>query len=132
MKVVQIKENIYESMKNTPSDIGETFEELGIYYKFKLADRMAERNLTVRKLSALTGLRLATISDIMTGKKGALNLSHIALLMLVLRITNINDLIEIYIPEDLKETFKQDSSEWIRTGDIPASTNEIYELIKKG
>lgn len=132
MKVVQIKESIYASMKNTPSDIGETFEELNICYKFKLADRMAERNLTVRKLSALTGLRLATISDLMTGKKGALNLSHIALLMLVLRIADINDLIEIYIPEDLKEKFERDSSEWIRTGEIPSATNEIYELIKKG
>lgn len=132
MKTVQIKENIYASMKNTPSDLGDAFETLGIHYRFKLADRMAERNLTVRKLSALTGLRLATISELMTGKKGAVNLSHVALLMLVLRITDINDLVEIYIPDDLKTEFEKDASEWIKTGEVPSSTDKITELIKKG
>lgn len=131
MKIVQIKENIYVSMKNTSSDIGDTFEELGIHYRFKLADRMAERNLTVRRLSTLTGLRLATISELMTGKKGAINLSHVALLMLVLRISDINDLIEIHIPDNLKTIFEKDSSEWIKTGEIPFTTNEIAEIIKR-
>lgn len=132
MKIVEVKENMYLSMKNTPYNLGETFEELGIHYRFKLADRMKERNLTVRKLSELTGLRLATISDLMTGKKGAVNFSHVALIMLTLRISDINDIVEIYIPEDLKDTFDKEAKEWITTGEVPTATTEISYQIKKG
>ena len=64
--------------------------------QFKLADRMAERNLTVRDLSALSGLRLATISDIMNGNRSSINFQHLTMLMVALRLSKVSDLIDIY------------------------------------
>lgn len=99
----------------------------GMELQFKLADRMAERNLTVRDLSALSGLRLATISDIMNGNRSSINFQHLTMLMVALRLTKISDLIDIYIPEYICDKFEEDSAEWIATGETPSDVSALKQ-----
>lgn len=100
----------------------------GMELHFKLADRMAERGLSVRGLSALSGLRLATIHDIMNGNRTSINLQHLTVLMTVLRLTKLSDLIEIHLPEYLTHHFDQESAEWIASGEPPASVSSFKFL----
>lgn len=94
----------------------------GIELQFKLADRMAERNLTVRELSEITGLRLATISDIMNGNRSSINFQHIVVLMMALKITKLSDMVDIAFPEYLVNYYEEQSSEWINFGEQPSET----------
>lgn len=100
-------------------------EDMGVTINFKLSDRLYERNLTIRKVAELTGLRIATISDLCVGKKGAINLQHILVLMNVLRITDMSDIIDIEFPDNFKQKAEVERIEWIKTGEIPS------ELLKE-
>ncbi len=131
MKKVTISQNGHQSMANSYGNIDKELEELGFCYHFKLADRMNERNLTVRKLAALSGLRPATISDMMLGKKNSLNLHHITLLMSTLRIHNMNEIVEIYIPSTVKDTMEKEANQWLNTLEIPKETNRLAKIVNE-
>lgn len=132
MKKVDINETAHQNLNPAISHINTHLTEVGFYFAYKLEDVMKERGLTVRKLAELSGLRLATISDLMLGKKSNVNLQHVALLMAVLRLSDINELIEIVLPEQEKEVCKQDSENWKNTGELPPFTKYIAEHIKNG
>ena len=129
MKKVTISQNGHQSMVGSYGNIDEELEQLGICYHFKLADRMNERNLTVRKLAALSGLRLATISDLMLGKKNSINLHHIALLMTALRIHDINEIVEVYIPDTMKEAMDKEKNDWLTTLQVPEETKRLQTVV---
>lgn len=99
----------------------------GIEIEFKLADRMAERNLTVRELAAITGLRLATISDIMNGNRVSMNFQHLTIIMLALRLSKLSDLIDIKIPDFLTDLYNNESEKWITTGQAPEVTYQLKQ-----
>ena len=131
MKKVSISQNEHQSMTSSYGDIDKELENLGYCYYFKLADRMRERNLTVRKLAALSGLRLATISDLMLGKKNSINLHHLIILMSVLRIHKLEDIIEIHVPDSIKENMDTEKNEWLATYTVPEETNRLSTIINE-
>lgn len=122
MKRVRTSETIHKSMPEKMQVFTKYMEYSGVSFVFKLADRMEERNLTVRSLAEITGLRIATISDLMTGKKQSVNLHHILILMVALRIGDMFDLIDIEFPEDKKEEYALESEGWINEGIVPEPT----------
>lgn len=129
MKKIELIEITHGNTKDSSIAFDQLFKSNDIYCKFKLADRMKDRGLTVRKLAELSGLRLATISELMNGKKGLVNLQHIAVLMLVLGLSDINDIVEIYISDTLKEQFSSETSQWIRTGEPPERVQKVSEIL---
>lgn len=129
MKKINISENGHQSMINSYGNIDHELEDLGFCYYFKLADRMRERNLTVRKLSALSGLRLATISDLMRGKKNSINMHHVVILMAVLRLDSMSDLIDIRVPASIKDQMIEESNHWKRTYEVPEETLRLSNII---
>lgn len=129
MKKINISENSHQSMVNSYGNIDQELEELGFCYYFKLADRMRERNLTVRKLAALSGLRLATISDLMRGKKNSINMHHVVILMAVLRLDSISELIDIRVPASIKDQMNTESTHWKRTYEVPEETLRLSSII---
>ncbi len=131
MKKVTISQNGHQSMVGSYGDIDNELEKLGFCYYFKLSDRMSERNLTVRKLAALSGLRLATISDMMLGKKNSINLHHVTLLMSALRIYDINEIVEIHIPDSIKKDMNAETAEWLTTQQVPAETKRLASIVNK-
>ena len=101
-----------------------------LHIKFKLDDRLKERNLSIRDFSKLSGLRLGTINDLKNGKKTAVSFQHIWIIMLTLGITNINDLIEFYIPQELKDCMNKASELWISDSEnIPFFTTVSREVV---
>jgi len=63
----------------------------------KLKEILKERNLTQEQLSEMTGIRRATISDISTNSKTAMNRVHLARIADVLGIDDIRQLIDFKI-----------------------------------
>ena len=125
MKRIKTTETMHSQMPIKFQIISKVCEEASIYFTFKLADRMEERNLTVRALAEITGLRLATISDLMTGKKQSINLHHILILMIALRITELTDLISIEFPKNKQLEFKKDRDKWINEAIMPSGTMDL-------
>lgn len=60
----------------------------------KLKEILKERNLTQEQLSEMTGIRRATISEIGTNSKTAMNRVHLARIADVLGIDDIRQLID--------------------------------------
>lgn len=118
MKNVRIVENEHTNLNPRLKVFLRVVDREGILFRFKLSDRLQERNLTVRKCSEITGLRLATISDLMNGNKSSINLHHVIVLMVCLRISRFEDLVEIYIPDKIKDEFDSDSLSWITKGQL--------------
>ena len=132
MKKVNTHETIHSSFNGKISELLMHLDSLGIYFSFKLADRLKERNLTMRDFAKMTGLRLATISDMCNGKKQSLNLHHVLISMIVLRISNIYDIIEIVFPEDIKVKFKYEAESWVRTGEVPEVVQILSTFLQGG
>lgn len=130
MKKVHTHETVHSSLNSKMEDILHYLSDSGIYFSFKLADRLKERNLTMREFSKMTGLRLATISDICNGKKQSLNLHHILICMLVLRITDITEIAEIVFPEDLKIKYENEANIWKTTDEIPEAVEILMQFLK--
>lgn len=118
MKNVKIIENEHTNLNPRLRVFLRVADKEGILFRFKLADRLQERNLTVRKCAELTGLRLATISDMMNGNKSSINLHHIIVLMICLRISRFEDLFEIYIPDKIKNQLDEEALAWITKGEL--------------
>lgn len=129
MKKINLTENIHSASNEGIISFLQICEEYGVQTRFKLADRLEERGLTVRKCAELTGLRLGTISDLMNGKKSSVSFQHLWVLMLILGITDINDLIEFHLPTEIKDFFNAGSSTWIRTQETPQITIMASEII---
>ena len=60
----------------------------------KLKQLMKENNLTQEQLSEMTGIRRATISEISTNGKTAMNRVHLSRIAEVLEIEDIRELID--------------------------------------
>lgn len=91
----------------------------GIDIEYNLSRAMAERGLTQRTLSLLTGIRQATISDMCNGVGVQVNKAHLLALMITLRITDINEIITIKFTKDLYEQFNTEAQEWKTTQQVP-------------
>lgn len=118
MKTIHITETEHSNLNPRLKFFLKEFDSLGVQFKFKLADRLKERNLTVRECAKFTGLRIATISAMMNGTKSSINLHHILVIMIGLRITKIEDIVEIHIPDSLKEHYEAESKDWILKGEV--------------
>lgn len=93
----------------------------GLDINYKLNNAMKERGLSQRTLSLLTGIRQATISDMCKGSGVQINKAHLLAIMITLRITDINEIIEIKFPEELQLQYKLESSTWKESKNVPES-----------
>lgn len=118
MKKIRICENEHTNLNPRLKYFLRELDKEGVLFRFKLADRLQERGLTVRRCSELTGLRLATISDLMNGNKSSINLHHIIVIMVCLRISKLEDLVEIYIPDSIKDEFDEEAMNWVTKGEL--------------
>ena len=99
-----------------------------IRFVSRVDEALEKRGLTQGKLATLCGLRPNTISEIIKGTRSSLTKSHIAAIMIALRITDIREIIDIEFSLETKEQFEQESKDWIENDSIP---HEISHLFKK-
>ncbi|MGR3762572.1 helix-turn-helix domain-containing protein [Rossellomorea sp. NS-SX7] len=96
----------------------------------KLGDILRERGLTQGDLHRLTGLRVATINELVNFKKKSLTVAHLVSIMIALRITDIRDLIEIEFDEEVQAYFK-DENERMKNGFTPDLTKTAETNVKR-
>jgi DNA-binding Xre family transcriptional regulator len=96
----------------------------------KLGDILRERGLTQGDLHRLTGLRVATINELVNFKKKSLTVAHLVSIMIALRITDIRDLIEIEFDEEVQAYFKEEN-ERMKNGFTPDLTKTAEKNVKR-
>ena len=130
MKIINTHETVHSSLNCKMEEVLQYLDKVGVYFSFKLADRLKERNLTMRDFAKMSGLRLATICDMCNGKKQSLNLHHVLICMLVLRITKLSDIIEIVFPEELKAKYEAESKSWIEEEELPEAVQLLMTYLQ--
>ncbi|MGX1266221.1 DNA-binding Xre family transcriptional regulator [Rossellomorea marisflavi] len=96
----------------------------------KLGDILKERGLTQGDLHRLTGLRVATINELVNFKKKSLTVAHLVSIMIALRITDLRDLIEIEFDDEVKAYFQQEN-ERMKNGFTPDLNKTVDRNVKQ-
>lgn len=63
----------------------------------KLGQILAKRGMTQAELSELTGIRTATINDIVNNRRDTWNQHHLVAIMIALKLEKLSDLIDITV-----------------------------------
>ena len=111
-----MNESIIEVLTSVPS----------IRFISKLDDALEARGLTQTKLSAITGLRPATISELISGERSAITKAHFLTVMIALRITDIRELIDIEFDTEVTNQFNRETEEWKKDKTIPLTVKELF------
>lgn len=112
-----IKEMLHQE---TNQNLINFLEDMGdVKIHLKLADALAERGLSQKQFSELTGIRRATISELCNLKRVQINIGQLAIIMLLLKITNITDIIDIEIPQDKVAILNDQREAWVNSKEAP-------------
>jgi DNA-binding Xre family transcriptional regulator len=96
----------------------------------KLGEILRERGLTQGDLHRLTGLRVATINELVNFKKKSLTVAHLVSIMIALRITDIRDLIEIEFDQEVQDYFHEENHR-MKNGFTPDLTKTAEQNVKR-
>jgi DNA-binding Xre family transcriptional regulator len=96
----------------------------------KLGEILRERGLTQGDLHRLTGLRVATINELVNFKKKSLTVAHLVSIMIALRITDIRDLIEIEFDQEVQDYFNEENQR-MKNGFTPDLTKTAETNVKR-
>lgn len=123
-------------MANLNKHANETVKEQLLEFPFltvrsKLDSLIKSRGLNAEELSALTGLRPATLSEIKNMKRSSINVHHLMILAKVLRIDDVGELLEIVVTDDSKEAFERDKQVIEKRGLLPEQ-EEFLSIVRKG
>lgn len=98
-----------------------------IYVECKIGELLKARGLSLKDLSDLTGIRMASISELLNMKRSAINTSHIVAIAIVLRITDLSEMFEIKMLDETKEMFDTDRKAMEGLG----MTDEMLKTIER-
>ncbi|MCU4863169.1 helix-turn-helix transcriptional regulator [Bacillus cereus] len=98
----------------------------------KLGQILKDRGISMTELSHLTGIRVATISELANMKRTTISVPHLVVIAITLRITDINELIEFTMPPETEEIMKQDQQIITLNGSmLPEQDDFLMGLRKK-
>jgi predicted transcriptional regulator len=97
----------------------------------RLGEILGNRGMTQTELSLLTGLRQASISDLVHNRKTTLNTQHLLVIMLALDITDLSEMIEIVMSEEVKKEIDERRDSYEGLG-LSAEQRAIIEERKRG
>lgn len=124
MKRVEIDKLINESSNEIQTGLLKSVPD--VRFVFKIDEALEKRGLTQAKLATLTGLRPTTISELVKGTRFAITKSHIASIMIALRITDIREIIDIEFTPETVEKFEEQSEKWLADGVVPDEVINLY------
>lgn len=114
--------------KNINEVVNETIEQFHVNVKCNLGERLADLGLTIRELSLLTGIRYASVNELVNNKKVTLNLQHLLAIMVALRITSFDELFELEFDfTEEKERFISEGEEYKKVGLPDSEIRKIKE-----
>lgn len=79
---------------------------------FKLEQLIKERNLLMKDLAEITGIRAGTLSDYAKGNPAVINSGHLLAMITALRITDISELLEIQMDSETADRFTTEKEKW--------------------
>ena len=116
--------------QKTNSIVIESLNKFPHKINIKLGEILRDRGLTQGDLHRLTGLRVATINELVNFKKKSLTVAHLVSIMIALRITDIRDLFEIEFDEEVEAYFKEENIR-MKNGFTPDLTKTAEENVKR-
>ncbi|NRQ71977.1 helix-turn-helix transcriptional regulator [Bacillus cereus] len=116
--------------QNTNAVVTELLEKTPHRVVNRLGELLRERGMSQGDLSRLTGIRVATINEIANIKKLSINWLHLVPIMIALRITDMNEIISVEFPDEVKERFEKEM-EGYEGGLTPKMLEEVEENSKK-
>lgn len=73
-------------------------------FNIKLREILEQRGMTQKEFSELSGIREATISELVNSSRNTINKNHLSIIMDTLKLDSIDDLIEVRkIENDLQK-----------------------------
>jgi putative transcriptional regulator len=69
------------------------------HFNFKLRELLERRGMTQKELAELTGIREATISEMVNDSRSVYNKTHIVKVMDALNVTDLNEILELHVIE---------------------------------
>lgn len=124
MKKIPVKKLLNDNANDLVMGVLDTVPEMRLVSR--IGDALDARGMTQSKLATITGLRNGTISELVNGTRLALTKTHIACVMIALRITDIREIIDIEFSQETKDQFKLESDRWINEDIIPDIVTKLY------
>jgi transcriptional regulator with XRE-family HTH domain len=66
-----------------------------LYFHMKLKEVLERKGISQKELAAMTGLREATISELVNDSRSAYNKKHLLKIMEVLNISDLSEILEV-------------------------------------
>jgi transcriptional regulator with XRE-family HTH domain len=92
--------------------------------KCNIHEILKERGLKLEELAELTGIRIGGLSELANMKRSTISVPHLLVIAKVLRITDINELIDFSMPQGTAEQFEKDQ-EYIKYNGLLPEQDEI-------
>jgi DNA-binding Xre family transcriptional regulator len=119
--------------KNINDIVNETILTFGeVYVKSKIKDKLDEYGLSITDLSNLTGIRYASVNEIVNSKKATLNLQHLTAIMIALRVNSFDELFELkFADEEKAKQFYKEVEQYDKYGLPDSAIEKMYENKKR-
>jgi transcriptional regulator with XRE-family HTH domain len=95
------------------------------YLRCRLRELLDERGMTLEELSELSGVRAATLSEMINAKRTALYIPAITSICIVLRLKSFAELFEVEMDDETLEKFNADRRIIERDGLTPEQEETI-------
>jgi DNA-binding Xre family transcriptional regulator len=125
MRIVSPSEVSHASINDQVWNVIKTVPDVNL--AFRLEDALSKRNISQKQLSQITGIRIASINELVSGKKSSVNFLHIIAIMIALRITDIRELIDVELDSEVKDRFNYETYGWIMDHKVPEEVNKLYK-----
>lgn len=127
MKSITVSKALENSHSLINDVVLDTAKELSsATFIFKLDDLLKSRGLTQKDLASMTGIRVGTISEWVNGKGLSINKVQLVAIMVALRVTSINDIIEIRLPVEIHAQYKEEAELWQDTKHMPDTIRALF------
>ncbi|MED4128261.1 helix-turn-helix transcriptional regulator [Shouchella miscanthi] len=95
----------------------------------KIHEILRQRDLSLSDLHRMTGIRIASLSELSNARKSTLNIIHIVVIMQALRITDVREIFDIQFNEEVIEEWNEEM-EGYEKGLTVKQQKEVEENLK--
>ena len=99
--------------------------------EIKLGEILKERDLSQGDLHRMTGIRVATINEIVNAKKYSVNIVHLVCIMASLRITDVREIFDVTFDDEVMEAWEEEMEHYEGKGMTHKQEKEMEENMVK-
>ncbi len=126
--MIKFEDKSFFSNKTNEAVINTVLSEPSFELRFKLQELLDERGIGQAPFAKMTGIRRTDIVHYCNNKfRPTVNLSHLFTMMIALRITDINEILEVRVDGSVKEQYSAESADWIATKQLPVSLQALVK-----